>query len=84
MTTVTIPSIAAVGDQVQVQGNGAGCFTIAQNASQVIHTGTMDTTVGVTGSLIALDRYNGLTLMCVVANTDWKISNAIGKGYTIT
>lgn len=78
LVTCTLPTTAAVGQFVQVSGKGAGLFKIGQNASQVIHTGTTDTTTGTGGSLTATNRYDCLTLRCITANTDWVLESSKG------
>jgi len=70
--TMTLPATAAVGDQFSVTGLGAGGWVIAQNAGQSIIAGTQSTTVGVGGSLASTNRYDDLTLVCIVANTTFK------------
>lgn len=78
LVTCTLPTTAAVGEFVKVDGKGAGLFKIGQNASQVIHTGTTDTTTGTGGSLTATNRYDCLTLRCITANTDWVLEHVKG------
>lgn len=79
LVTVTIPSSAAVGDRVIVTGQGAGGFRIAQNASQVIHFGVMDTTTGTSGRLDSTSQYDHIDLVCITTNTDWKVIGSIGN-----
>jgi len=71
LVTLTLPSTAAVGDSVQVFGLGAGGWTIAQNAGQLIHFGSQVTTTGTGGSLSSTNQYDNVTLVCIVANTTW-------------
>lgn len=78
LVTCTLPTTAAIGDFVRVSGKGAGLFKIGQNASQVIRTGTTDTTTGTGGSLTATNRYDCLTLRCITANTDWVLESVKG------
>jgi hypothetical protein len=78
LVTLTLPVTAAVGDFLMLLGKGAGLYKIAQNASQVIRTGTTDTTVGVGGSLTATNRYDCVRLRCITANSDWVIETIKG------
>ena len=39
LVTLTLPDTAALGDEVLVQGKGAGGWLIAQNASETIYFG---------------------------------------------
>lgn len=78
LVTLTLPTTAAVGDVIFVNGKGAGLWRVAQNASQIIH-GSTDTTTGVTGFIEATSRYNCVTLVCIVANTEWVIQSSQGS-----
>jgi hypothetical protein len=73
LVTLTLPSTAAVGSIIQMQGLGAGGWQIAQNASQLIHIGSAVTTTGTGGYLASSNQYDSLTLLCVVANTTWTV-----------
>lgn len=68
---VTLPSVAAVGDEVQVMNWQAG-FVVAQNANQLVKIGGSITTTGVGGSLTSgTSTYDSLIMKCVVANNEW-------------
>ena len=71
LITATLPATAAVGDTILLYGLGAGLYAIAQNAGQTIHLKASSTTVGVGGSLTAIDTYASIRLTCIVANTDF-------------
>ncbi len=71
LVTLTLPSTAAVGDTLIVQGKGTGGWLIAQNASQQIHLGSSATTVGVGGSLASTNQWDSIELVCVTANNIW-------------
>ena len=73
LVTLTLPSTAAVGSIIQMQGLGAGGWQIAQNASQLIHIGADVTTTGTAGFLASTNQYDSLTLLCVIANTTWTV-----------
>lgn len=77
-TVFTLPSTAAVGSIVAVQGNSSGLFSIAQNSGQIINFNSASTSVGVSGSLSALTRYNSIYLICTVADTDWVCNQSVG------
>lgn len=78
IVTLTLPVTAAVGSIVQVSGFGAGGWRISQNTSQVIHFGAVDTNIGTSGSLLSTSRYDQITLVCAVANTDWVVNSSLG------
>jgi len=80
LTTVTLPTTAAVGDIVRVTGTGTGYYTVDYGTSVLIHfadTGT-DTTV-TSGSLTATDRYASIELICVVADLRWNVISSVGN-----
>jgi hypothetical protein len=79
LCTVTIPTTAAVGDVLAVAGSGAGGWSIAQNASEIIHFGSTNTTTGVGGSIASTNRYDSIELVCIVANTEWTVRSSLGN-----
>lgn len=56
--TLNLPAVAQLGDSVQVVGEGAGLWTIAQAAGQQIQIFGNFTTLGVGGSLSAISQGN--------------------------
>ena len=83
LVTVTLPDTAAVGSVVRVAGKGAGGWRIAQNASEIIHFGNVDTTTGVGGRLDSTDTNDAIELLCIVADTEWVVLSSQGN-ITIT
>lgn len=79
LVTLTLPSTAAFGSIIQVSGYGAGGWLIAQNSGQTIHFGAVNTTTGAGGSLASTNRYDQVTLVCAVANTDWVVNSSFGN-----
>lgn len=79
LVTLTLPTTAAVGDVVRVAGSGAGGWAVAQNASEIIHFGSTDSTTGVGGSLASTVRYDAVELLCIVANTEWSVISSLGN-----
>lgn len=77
--TMTLPSTCSVGDYFRVVGKGAGGWKVAQNASQLIHFGNMDTTTGTGGSLESTNDYDCVELLCISANTDFLVISAVGN-----
>lgn len=78
LVTLTLPATAAIGDVIKVRGKGAGGYSIAQNSSQQIIAGTVSTTIGVTGAASNTQQYDGVDLICIVANTTFSVSGAWG------
>lgn len=79
LVTITLPATCAVGDSFRIAGLGAGGWKVAQNASQLIHFGNMDTTTGVGGSLASSDRYDCLEFLCVVTNNEYLVLSGVGN-----
>jgi hypothetical protein len=70
--TLALPSTAAVGQTVQVAGQGAGGWKITQAAGQQIVGGASNTTAGTGGNLVGT-QYASVTLECIVANTTFEV-----------
>lgn len=79
LVTLTLPTTCNVGESFRVAGLGAGGWRVAQNASQVIHFGNMDTTVGVTGMLDSTNRYDCIEFLCVVLNNEFVVLSSVGN-----
>jgi hypothetical protein len=77
--TFTLPTTAAVGDQVAITNIGAGLPVIAQNAGEDISVVGSTTTTGVGGSLTATEQFDSIHLICTVANTNWNVLNMTGN-----
>lgn len=77
--TFTLPTTAAVGDTTVITGLGAGGWSIAQNASQLIHVGSSVTTTGTGGSVSSTNAFDAITITCVVANTTWVTRSEVGN-----
>lgn len=78
LVTITLPTTAALGDVLEVVGKGAGLWRIAQNASEIIHFGNIDTTTGTGGYLEATNRRDSIRLVCTVADTEWTVTSSQG------
>lgn len=83
LATLTLPAVSAVGDIVEITGNSASGWSIAQNAGQNIQVVALSSTVGVGGSVASTNRYDSIRLKCVVANTTWITQCGASSGYTI-
>jgi hypothetical protein len=84
LVTLTLPTTAAFGTIISIIGYGAGGWKIAQNAGQQLQIGTVATTSGVTGSLASGNRYDSLTLICIVADTTWSILGGAQASFMTT
>lgn len=79
LVTFTLPTTAAIGDEVSIMGSGSGLFTIAQNSGQTIHANGGDSTTGVGGTVSSSGQYDSITLRCNVANTDFVLYRSTGN-----
>lgn len=73
LVTFTLPATAAVGTQFSIQGSGAGGWTIAQLANQILHVGSSPSSTGVGGSVASSNRYDSVIFSCIVANLEWSV-----------
>ena len=76
LVTLTLPATAIPGDRISIAGFGAGGWTLSQAASQQIIVGNVSSTAGVTGAVSSTNRYDGIDLCCVVADTTWQTISA--------
>jgi hypothetical protein len=79
LVTLTVPTVAAVGDKVRIIGKGAGGWKVAQNASGIIHFGNLDSTTGTGGHIDSTHKYDCVELMCIVANNEWIVVTVVGN-----
>lgn len=77
--TFLLPASMNEGDQIEVDGKGAGVFKITQNSGQIIHFDGISTTLGVVGSLAPELRYESIALRCITANTEFTVIRSIGN-----
>lgn len=84
LVTLTLPATAAIGDALEINGQSAGGWTIAQNANQLIRIGNVASTTGVGGSVSSTDRYDCVRLRCIVggASTAWTVVSMQSSGLT--
>ena len=85
LVVITLPSIAAAGSAIKIQGKGAGGWKVAQASGQTIYS-VDPTTTGTGGSLASTNQYDCVWLECITANStgatptpsDWVIVNSQG------
>jgi len=76
---LSLPLTAQFGEFYTIVGYSSGGWKVSQNAGQTIHFGNQDTTAGVGGSLTSTNRYDCITLRCVVQDTDFVAYAAQGN-----
>lgn len=79
LVTLTLPATMAQGAVFKVIGNSSGGWTIAQLAGQSIKIGNVATTVGVGGSLSSSNAGDCIEVMCIVANTTYRVLSVVGN-----
>jgi hypothetical protein len=80
LITFTLPTSAAIGDTIEIQGKGSGLFVIAQAASQQIFMGNVSTTPGIVGSLASTLQYDYIRLKALTtgATSTWSVCGSQG------
>lgn len=80
-TTITLPSTAAVGDRVAVQGFGAAGWILQANTGQVVNVGQSPTSTA--GSVTSAANFDAIEVVCLVANTTWGLRSLVTSGVTV-
>ena len=78
LVTFTLPATAAIGDWIEINGKGAGGWTLIEGTGQIIHFGNQTTTI-TTGSLSSTNQWDCVRLRCVTANTTFTVVSAVGN-----
>jgi uncharacterized protein YraI len=78
LVTFTLPTTAAVGDWIEINGKGSGGWTLIEGAGQIIHFGNQITTL-TTGSISSTNQWDCIRLRCVTANTTFTVVSAVGN-----
>lgn len=74
--TVNLPAVAAVGDMLIVTGLGAGGWILDAAAGDTINSSGGSTSSG--GTLASTNRYDSISVVCVVASTTWVVEAQMG------
>jgi len=75
----TLPATAAFGAEYEIIGKGNGMWRLNQNAGQQIVFGISNTTLGVTGSVVATNKKDCVRIICTDANVEFTITNCVGN-----
>lgn len=76
---LTLPAVSAVGDEIEIMLNGATSWKVVQGAGQRCYLGNLGSTLGAAGYLESTDQGDAIKLLCVVANTTWRATSAVGN-----
>jgi len=74
-----LPPTAAVGDMIGVLLAGSTSWQITQGAGQQIRYGADLTTAGAGGSITSTSQGDALSLVCIVADTEWAVVSGVGN-----
>lgn len=75
---LTLPTIAPLYTEIQIQGRGSTSWKLAQNSGQSVTIGINTTTTGATGYVLSQQPNDGLIIICTTANTVWQSTNYQG------
>jgi hypothetical protein len=78
LVTFTLPTTAAIGDWVEINGKGSGGWTIVYGTSQQIHFGNQASTV-TSGSISSTNQFDCVRLRCITANNIFTVVSAVGN-----
>lgn len=81
LVVFTLPTSAAIGDTIEIQGKGTGLFQISQAASQQIFMGNVSTTAGTGGNLASTLQYDYIRLKALTtgATSTWSVCGSQGN-----
>ncbi len=80
LVSLSLPATSAVGDWIEVNGLGAGLWSITQAAGQQIFFGNVASTLGATGSLDATLQYDCVKLRALKNDgTFWVAVASVGN-----
>jgi|SRR5882672_1777593 len=81
LVTFTLPTTAAVGETMKIEGQGAGGWLVNYSTGQSIVLGNQTSTV-TTGSWASTNQYDGCVLICMTANTIFKLLPTVAGSLT--
>jgi hypothetical protein len=81
LVTLTLPASITVGQQIKIQGQGAGGWKLQAASGDTIIYGTTSTSAG--GSLSSSNRYDSIHIIGIVSNTTWAVVSSLSSGLTV-
>jgi len=75
--TFTIPTIVAFATEFEISGMGSAGWILAANTGQTIIFGNQSSSSG--GSWSSSNQYDGIKIVCSVANTTFKVLYGVGN-----
>jgi hypothetical protein len=80
LTSFQLPDTCDVGDVVEIVGQGAGGWSLLVGTGQTIELAASTAAV----SIASAERYDAISVTCVVANTTWVVTSHESTGLIIT
>jgi len=77
-TFFALPTVAAVGSEIEIAGVSSGGWLLGQSTGQSINFGDLTTTVSI-GGLSSTNQNDYVKLVCVSANLTWNVIGSIGN-----
>lgn len=78
LITFTLPATASIGDSFEINGKGAGLWTIVYGAGQQINLGNQPTTI-TSGSLSSTNQFDCVKLRCITTNNIFSVVSGVGN-----
>jgi hypothetical protein len=79
LVTYTLPTTAALGSVMEIVGQSAGGWTVAQASGQSIGLGSQVSTTGAGGSISSSNAGDCVRIVCVTANTTFRVVSGWGN-----
>lgn len=80
LTSFQLPDTCVVGDVVEIVGEGSGGWRMLTGTGQTIKLAASSATT----SIASAERYDAISVTCVVANTTWVVVSQVSTGLVIT
>lgn len=80
LTSFQLPDTCAVGDVVEIVGNGSGGWSMLTGTGQTIKFRASSAST----SIASAERYDAISVTCVTANTTWVVTSSESTGLVIT
>ena len=80
LTSFQLPDTCEVGDVVEIVGQGAGGWSLLVGTGQTIKLAASSAAV----SIASAERYDAISITCVVQDTTWVVTSYVSTGLVIT
>ncbi len=80
LTSFQLPDTCSVGDVVEIVGQGAGGWSLLTGIGQTIKLAASSAAT----SIASAERYDAISVTCVVEDTTWVVTAWVSTGLVIT